>query len=443
MKELSPLANNVCLTGLVTVPADKSIAQRSIIFAGIAKGKTEINNFPLAGDPQSTLQVVESLGVKVNKNTLKSGTLSLEVFGEGINGLKEPENILDCGNSGTGLRLMMGLLAGLPTGLFASFTGDASLRSRPMKRVIEPLKKLGAQIWGRSNGTRAPLCLIGKSLSGGQVENQIASAQLKSALILSCLNAQAPLTIKEPALSRNHTEIMLKQFGAKIANLDELTVKLEPSELQSCNLTIPGDISSAAFLLVAASIIPGSEIQIQNVGLNPTRTGIVEVLKRMGASIEVKPKANSIGEQSGDIVVRSAELQGVEIAGDIIPNVIDELPILSLAAAQAKGTTIIKNAEELRVKESDRLKAMAKFLTDLGVKVEERPDGMIIEGLDGKPFEPSGTTFDAGHDHRIAMTVGIASLRCTQSIKLDGAEWANVSFPGFFNLLQSLSNKQS
>lgn len=439
MKQLKNLNSKQKLHGSVSVPPDKSIAQRAIIFSGIAEGKSIIKNFPMAGDPQSTLGVMQQLGIEVQTVKSHNNILNLEVNGKGMQGLLESPEILDCGNSGTCLRLMMGLLAGNPHGNFAVLTGDASLRKRPMKRVSEPLRKLGADIYGRQNANLAPIALKGKALAGGLIETPVASAQLKSALLLAGLNGLAPLTVKEPEGSRNHTELMLKQFGADIQLIDSLTTEIRPSALKACALSIPGDISSAAFLLVAALIVPDSKVTITNVGLNPTRSGILKVLEMMGAKLEIKTPSNLSGEPIGDITLQYSQMKGVEIGGAIIPNIIDEIPILSLLASQATGQTVIKDAAELRVKESDRLKAMANVLKGLGVKVEELPDGMIIEGRAGEPFEPIVETFEAGHDHRIAMTVGIASLFCTKAIGLQGHEWANVSFPGFFNLLETLT----
>jgi len=426
------------LAGLVTVPPDKSIAQRSIILSGIAHGISTINNFPLAVDPQSTLKVMQSLGVQVQNYTNQTDKLSLQVHGKGMSGLKEAEDILDCGNSGTCFRLMMGLLAGNPNKHFAVLTGDQSLRKRPMKRVSEALNQLGADIWGRNGSNYAPIALKGKRLNGGSIKTPIPSAQLKSSLLLAGLNCNDKLSIEEPEPSRNHSELMLKQFGAKIEQHNEIKTTIWASELKACEINIPGDISSAAFILAATLIVPESKVTIQQVGLNSTRSGILNVLKKMGADISVEINKSSSYEPFGDITVKHSPLRGIEIGGSIIPNIIDELPILSLLASQASGQTIIKDAAELRIKESDRLKTMAQVLKSLGITVEELPDGMVIDGCAGKPFNPIDDTFDSYHDHRIAMTVGIASLFCTKDINLIGHEWADISFPGFFNLLKSL-----
>ncbi len=430
-KKLVPLEKASKFTGTIEVPPDKSIAQRSVILAAAAEGETKIKNFPISGDPQSTLSAVRFLGIKYEE---LNGPRSFKLSGE----IEEPVNVLDLGNSGTGLRLLLGLLAGHPTGKYAVLTGDESLRRRPMGRLVKPLRLLGAHIDGRASAERAPLSVRGQALSGGMVQLPVASAQLKSALLLSCLNAEGSLTLREPAPSRNHTELMLKSFGAKIEMIDNLTVKLEPSILKGCEIEIPGDPSSAAFMVAAALLVQGSKLIIKNVCLNPSRTGYIQVLQLMGAKISTKVNPDSKAfEPIGEIEVEASPLNAIEIGGDLVPNVIDEIPILALIASQAKGKTVIKDAEELRVKESDRLKAMFAVLSSLGVKVQETKDGLIIEGQAGAGFKVQNDSFEAGHDHRIAMTVGIASLISDKPLYLYGAEWADVSFPGFFNLLDS------
>ncbi len=433
-KILQPLSANQSLKGECQVPPDKSIAQRSVILAGIAEGESIITNFPAAGDPQSTLGIMEKLGIEVKReqNTLR-------IKGSGIYGLKEPSQILDCGNSGTGFRLIMGLLAGHPAGFFAVLSGDESLSKRPMKRITEPLKSLGAEIWGRETASKAPICLVGKSLNGGFIQTKVVSAQLKSALLLAGLNAQQPLIIKETAVSRNHTEIILQSFGAKFKQIDELTSQIEPSSLISTEINIPGDFSSAAFLIAAALIIPNSELTIKQIGLNPTRIGLLEVIRKMGANIQIEYNQQSSSQEAiGNITVKSSSLKAICVEGSLIANIIDEIPIICLLAARAEGISEIKNAEELRVKESDRLKAMFEVLSDLGIKVIEKPDGLIIEGQSDKPFSIKQKTFEAYHDHRIAMTIKIASLICNNEIELNGSEWASISFPDFYDLLENL-----
>ncbi|MDJ0624892.1 MAG: 3-phosphoshikimate 1-carboxyvinyltransferase [Candidatus Caenarcaniphilales bacterium] len=439
-KKLEPVKKNGCLSGEVFVPPDKSIAQRAAILSSIAEGESLIKNFPNSGDPQTTLRVIQQLGVKIeDKSWTQEGNLNLVIKGNGTHGLTEPTDVLNCGNSGTCLRFMLGVLASNPNIKYTVMSGDQSLRKRPMKRVVAPLKELGANILGRNDNRLAPLTVVGKELNGGFIENKIASAQLKSALLLAGLNAKNSLTIEEPAISRNHTEIMLASYGANIQRISDLSVQVLPSSLMGCEVVIPGDISCAAFIITAALLVPNSRVKIRNVGLNPTRTGFLEILQRMGGKLIIKQKnADSTKEIIGDIEASFSEMKGIEIAGSIIPNIIDELPILSLAAAQATGTTIIKGASELRVKESDRLKAMFDLLSKLGVRVIEEEDGLIIEGRGGKPFEPNGDIFYANHDHRIAMTSRIGSLISTKGIELDGSEWADVSFPGFYDTIENL-----
>lgn len=431
-KQLIPLRDNQKLTGEVTVPADKSIAQRSVIFSSIAKGECIINNFPLAGDPKSTMQAMEYLGAdfRVQKKNNKYSVISLS---SGYSQIQTPENNIDCGNSGTGFRLITGLLAGLTHNVSATLTGDESLSKRPMKRVNQPLRDLGANI----TNDYAPVIINSRQLTGGEYTMPIASAQVKSALLLSCLQAETGLKLIQKKQSRNHTEIMLEALGANI-NTQGNIINLQPSELTAQEINIPGDISSASFLLVAGAIIPNSHIKLKNIGLNPTRTGIITCLKKMGADITVTEYPDTIGEPIGDIEIKHSSLQGIELSGEIIPNIIDEIPILCIAAALAKGETIIKDAKELRVKESDRITAMATVLESLGVDFEELEDGLIIQGNNSHKFNTKSQEFSAGHDHRIAMTVAIASLFSQQELSLDGAEWADISFPGFYELIDSI-----
>jgi 3-phosphoshikimate 1-carboxyvinyltransferase len=438
MKLLSPPAKNSKINSSIQVPPDKSIAQRSVIFSSIAKGESIIKNFPIAGDPQSTLKVYGSFGVKIEQFQDENGINNLRIAGKGIDGLKEPNDVLNCDNSGTCMRLTMGLLSGLPTGLFSVLTGDASLRKRPMRRIVQPLISLGAHIEGANQSNNAPLSIIGRSLNGGEIKMKVASAQLKSALILASMNASSKLLITEPEPSRNHSEIMLSSMGLKIVRKGQNTIEVHPGEIEAKNIEIPGDPSSAAFMVAACLMLPESKLTITNVGLNPTRTGYLEVLRSMGAKINTVVESSE-GEPIGRIEVEYSDLKGTEIKGEIIPNVIDELPILSLIAARAEGTTVIRDAAELRVKESDRLAKMAEMLKNLGVKIEELEDGLIIEGMHGAKFNPTdGYIFDSAHDHRIAMTLGTASLATSKEFTLNGSEWADVSFPGFFKLLESI-----
>ncbi|MDX1918216.1 MAG: 3-phosphoshikimate 1-carboxyvinyltransferase [Candidatus Caenarcaniphilales bacterium] len=425
------------LKGEIEVAPDKSIAQRAAIIGSLAAGITTIHNFPRAADPLSTLGMMEKLGAKVTPKIPSETAVDLRIESSGYDQLEEPREVLDAGNSGTGMRLVLGLLAGHPAGHYATITGDASLRARPMKRLVQPLRELGAMIWGRQNANAAPLSLLGQKLKGGLVRIPVASAQLKSALLLSCLGGESALTVVEKEPTRNHTELMLLQFGADLMPQNNLSVTLKPSKLSPTEIHIPGDLSGAAFFLVAASLIPGSEVSIKNVGLNPTRTGIVGVLRQMGVRIEQQTNIFQ-GEPVGDLYVRGSALKAIQLGGEIIPNIIDEIPILSLAMSQAEGVSVIQDAAELRVKESDRLKAIATLLKALGVNVEERPDGLEIEGRAGKPFEPLEENFDPHADHRLVMTAAIANLLSAKALKIQNPEWANVSFPGFFEKLHSL-----
>ncbi len=433
-KEILPLKNST-LRGEVCPPADKSIAQRAVIISSIAEGITKINNFPFSGDPLSTLNAVQQLGPKITK---QESTKTLIVESQGVNSIQESSEILNLDNSGTGFRLLMGLLAGLPNNKFFVLNGDSSLKKRPMKRVAEPLIEMGAQIIGRGNCSLAPIALSGRSLKGGFIRTKIPSAQLKSAVILSCLNAENELILEEPQASRNHTEIMLKNFGANIKYKDNI-VELIPSKLKARNINIPGDISGAAFLIAAASLIKDSSIKIKNVGLNSSRTGFLQCLEKMGAKIKINYSGEEDDEELiGNIEIEYSKLKGIEIKGDIIPNVIDEIPILALVAAQAEGKTVIKDAKELRVKESDRLKAIHDLLSALGIDVQELEDGLIIKGNNGQLFKPKTRNFNAKHDHRIVMITAIAGLLSEESIEIEGAEWADVSFPCFFETIEAL-----
>ncbi len=348
------------------------------------------------------------------------------VRGIGLGQLQEPNDILNAGNSGTTLRLMLGLLASHP-GRFFTVTGDSSLRSRPMSRVVNPLQQMGAQIWGRKNNSLAPLAIQGQQLKPIHYHSPIASAQVKSCILL---------TVTEPALSRDHSERMLKPFGAELSidpETNSVTVT-GPAKLKGQTVIVPGDISSAAFWLVAGAIVPGSELLIENVGVNPTRTGVLEVLEMMGADISLENQREVAGEPVADLRVRYSQLKGCQIAGDVIPRLIDEIPILAVAAVFASGTTVIRDAEELRVKESDRIAVMASELNRMGAKVSELPDGLEITG--GTPLV--GTEVDSYTDHRIAMSLAIAALNATGTTTINRAEAAAVSYPDFTRTLQQI-----
>ena len=425
------------LFGKVKVPGDKSISHRALLFGAIAKGKTIIEGLLPAEDPISTAECLRSMGVNISQ--IKKGEI-VEVNGVGLNGFKEPQDILNCGNSGTTMRLIMGLLAGQEDHHFI-LTGDKSLRNRPMKRVGQPLKMMGAKISGRCGGDLAPLSVTGSNLRGAVIGTPVASAQIKSAILLAALNAEGLTTVIEPARSRDHSERMLKAFGANIEVGGEMGrhITLTPGkDLKGQSIIVPGDISSAAFWLIAGSIVPGSELIIENVGLNPTRTGILDVLEAMDANIKVTNKRNVAGEPVGDIkVLHKENLKPFKLDDEIIPRLVDEIPILSVAACFCNGVSQIKGASELRVKETDRLEVMARQLKRMGAKVEEHPDGLTIHG----GYILNGCELDSEDDHRIAMSLAIASIMANSNSTLRRSEAAAISYPEFWNDLNRLHQK--
>ncbi len=401
------------------------------MLGAIASGETTIEGLLLGEDPRSTASCFRALGAEISE----LNTQLVRVRGIGANQLQEPADILNAGNSGTTMRLMLGLLAG-QSGRFFSVTGDSSLRSRPMSRVVQPLRQMGAQIWGRQDGALAPLAIRGQQLQPIRYNSPVASAQVKSCILLAGLTAEGQTTVTEPALSRDHSERMLKAFGAEISTDPEtnsVTVT-GPAQLHGQPVIVPGDISSAAFWLVAAAIVPDSELVIENVGVNPTRTGILEALAMMGADIQLENERVVAGEPVADLRARSCQLTGCTIGGDIIPRLIDEIPILAVAALFAKGTTVIRDAEELRVKESDRLAVMAAQLQRLGARITELPDGLEIVG--GEPI--TGTDVDSHDDHRVAMSLAIAALNAKGTTTIHRAECAAISYPDFTATLQQV-----
>ena len=419
------------LDGEVSPPGDKSISHRAVILNGIAGGDSRVSNFAQSADCLATVACMRALGVEIESS--KGG---LVVKGVGDRGLSEAEDVLCAENSGTTMRLMAGLLAGQP--FLSIITGDRSLRSRPMDRVIQPLRLMGARIWGRSSDSRAPLVINGGNLHGISYTLPVASAQLKSALLLASLYARGDTVIKEPVASRDHTERMLKAMGAKIEVKGD-AITMSPGRLKAVDIIVPGDISSAAFWLVAGVIHRRAEIRLSNVGINLTRSGIIEVLKAMGAGIAVTNERMVSGEPVADLRVQSGQLSGTEIGGELIPRVIDEIPLIALAASVARGKTVIKDAGELRVKETDRISNTAQELLKLGVDVQELPDGMIINGrkkLRGAACESHG-------DHRLAMMLGIAALVAEGETEIDNAEAVNISYPGFWQDLRRLSAAKS
>lgn len=415
------------IKGEIKVPSDKSISHRAIIISSIANGTSEVRGYLPSEDCLNTIKAMRCMGVDIIEN---NGLLKIR--GAGLLGLKEPEDIIDVGNSGTTIRLLIGLLAAQR--FFSVITGDSSIRRRPMKRVVRPLRMMGAEIYGRDGGDLAPIAISGRRLNPINYPMPVASAQVKSALLLASLYANGKGLIIEPVRSRDHTERMLTFFGANI-DVKGLSVSIEGDQnLNAQKVEVPGDISSAAFFIVAATVIDGSEIIIKKVGINPTRSGILDILKEMGADIRIDNKRIVSGEPVADICVRSSRLKGVEIKGDIIPRVIDEIPILCIAASLAEGETVIRDAGELRVKETDRISAMVIELKRIGVSAEEMPDGLRIAG--GKPM--SGCTCLSYGDHRIAMSLAIAGLVAGGETIIEDTECINTSFPGFEKLLIEL-----
>ncbi len=416
------------LYGQVVIPGDKSISHRAVMFGALAEGITEISGFLPGEDCLSTVSCMRALGIEIEE----LGPDRLRVHGKGLYGLQEPGEILDVGNSGTTIRLLLGILAGQP--FFSVLSGDRTIRRRPMARVSIPLTQMGAQISGRQNGNLAPLAIQGAGLKPVDYASPVASAQVKSAILLAGLYADGATTVREPYVSRDHTERMLKAFGAKVeVSGTQVAVHGHPT-LKAQEVQVPGDISSAAFFLAAGSIIKDGEIRLNNVGLNPTRDGILEVLKDMGARIRVENKREASGEPVGDLVVSPSELKGVKIGGSLIPRLIDEIPVLAVAAAYAHGVTEIRDAAELKVKETNRIAAVARELGKMGAVIEELPDGLRITG--GKPL--SGAVIDTFNDHRIAMAMAVAALGANGFTVIQGAEVAGVSFPGFFETLNNL-----
>lgn len=413
------------INGELVIPADKSISHRSIMFGAISKGTTIVNNFLKAEDCLSTIAVFKQLGVRI---TEKNEQIMIE--GKGFEGLTAPSSRLDAGNSGTTMRLVLGILAGCP--FTSEIAGDASLNRRPMERVMKPLREMGADLQGMAEAEFPPLKVTGNTLHGIEYHMPIASAQVKSAILFAALQAEGTTKIIEKEQSRNHTEEMIKQFGGKIQVEGKEIIVTGPQQLIGQEVTVPGDISSAAFYLVAASILANSEVLLKQVGINPTRTGILDVLMQMGANIEERQLDEQ--NQAADLIVRSAQLHACEIQGEIIPRLIDELPIIALAATQATGTTIIRDAQELKVKETNRIDATAEELTKMGANIEPTEDGLIIHG----PTSLHGATVDSHGDHRIGMMLQIAALLTAEPVELLNPEAVNISYPEFFTDLAKL-----
>lgn len=415
------------LKGEITIPADKSVSHRSVMFSSIAKGKSLITNFSSGADCWSTLNLFKNLGVEIS--VIDSKTIEINSTGE----LIKPLIPLDCGNSGTTMRLVSGILAGQK--FDSVLVGDESLSKRPMKRVIDPLKLMGAKIESVDN--HAPLTIKGRILQGITYSSKLSSAQVKSCVLLAGINerTKGKTTYVEPVVSRNHTELMLKYLGADI-EVDGTKTIVAPSELTAKEIEVVGDISSAAFFIVAGLIVAGSDFVIKNVGINETRTGILDIVQRMGGGVSVFNKRESAGELVADIRVQyNDSLKGCEISGSDIPRLIDELPVIAVLASQAEGETIVKDAADLRNKEADRISCLVKELRKIGVDIEELPDGFVVRG---KSILKGDAELEVYHDHRLAMSFYVAGLVCEKEIAIKDFEWTNISFPEFENLVKSL-----
>ncbi|MBC6299688.1 3-phosphoshikimate 1-carboxyvinyltransferase [Listeria booriae] len=420
------VTNKQGLNGTIRVPGDKSISHRSIMFGALANGTTTVSNFLKGEDCLSTIGVFRALGVRIEEFPDK-----IVVHGTGWDGLKRPDETLDVGNSGTTIRLMLGILAGRP--FDATLEGDASIAKRPMGRVMLPLREMGA-IFEAKDANFAPVKVTGTKLQPMTYTLPVASAQVKSAIIFAALQADGETTIIEKEKTRDHTEQMIRQFGGAITT-DGLTIRVNGGqEFQGQNVVVPGDISSAAFFIVAGLIIPNSKIRLENVGLNPTRTGIIDVVKEMGGKITVEQTSKAGDEPAGTVIVETSDLKGIEIGGDIIPRLIDELPVIALLASQATGQTVIKDAEELKVKETNRIDAVVTELSKMGVALVGTDDGMIIEGNQTL----HGATVQSYGDHRMGMMLQVAALLADSDVTLEKAEAINVSYPSFFEDVDSL-----
>lgn len=417
------------LHGELTVPGDKSISHRSIMLGALADGVTEVQGFLQGADCLSSISCFQKMGIAI-ENPPEGDRV--RIHGKGLHGLQAPERILDVGNSGTTIRLMSGILAAQP---FTSIVdGDASIRKRPMKRIITPLSQMGADIVSTAGNDCAPLRIQGRTLTGIHYSSPVASAQVKSSILLAGLYGEGPTSVTEPYRSRNHTELMLTAFGADIRWKDA-TVTIQPAtRLEPQRITVPGDISSAAYFIAAGLITPRSCITVRNVGINPTRDGILEVCRAMGADIVLENTASNTGEPTADLTARTSSLRGTVIEGALIPKLIDELPIIAVLACFAEGTTIIRDAQELKVKESNRIDVVAENLAAMGAAIEATEDGMIIHG--GKPLH--GAVIDSHSDHRIAMSFAIAGINAEGETDIIGGECVNISYPDFYRDLERL-----
>jgi len=411
----------------IRVNGDKSISHRVAIFSAMSRGISEIENFSSARDCYSTIRCLRALGVDIEEGR------KIKINGVGIRGFKEPEDILDAENSGTTIRLLSGLLAGQP--FLSIITGDDSLRRRPMDRVIVPLSLMGAEFWARGNNRFPPMAIKGRyPLKPIEYRLPVASAQVKSALIIAGLLAEGESRIVEPLPSRDHTERLLPAFGARLKKEGNTVIVYGDQELESQKIYVPGDFSSASFFITAGLIVPGSEIVIRDVGLNPGRIGLLDVIKRMGGEVEVYQKGEILNEPVGDVVIKSSRLRGTTVSKEEIPILIDEVPLIAVLGAYAEGETVVRGAEELRVKESDRIRAIVTEFKKLGVDIEELPDGFVVYG----PSIPNEGTVESYNDHRIAMALAIAGLSARGPVSINNEECVAISFPDFWHIMASL-----
>ena len=418
------------LKGTLTVPGDKSISHRAVMFGSLARGTTRISHFLEGADCLSTISCFRKMGIEIDRN--KDEIL---VHGRGLHGLTAPTEILDVGNSGTTTRLISGILAGQT--FTSELDGDDSIRTRPMKRIMTPLTSMGANITSRLDNGCAPLIIHGRPLHSAHYDSPVASAQVKSCVLLAGMYADGITSVTEPFLSRNHTEIMLNYFGAEITS-EETTASIRPEPvLEGRDIQVPGDISSAAYFIAAGLLTPGSEILLKNVGINPTRAGILKVCMDMGADITLLNESTE-GEPTADLLIRTSSLKGTTIEGSIIPTLIDEIPMIAVMAAFAEGTTIIRDAQELKVKESDRIAVMVDNLRRMGADIEGTDDGMIIHG--GRPLH--GAVIDSHLDHRIAMSFAVAGTICDGTVEILNGECVNISYPEFYHDLYSLDSSR-
>lgn len=421
------------LHGTITVPGDKSITHRALILSALAEGNSLVTKYCRGEDCLNTMRALQAMGIPIQEQPDR-----LLVSGKGLWGLSEPSQPIDCGNSGTGIRLLAGLLAGQD--FFTVLTGDESIRRRPMGRVVKPLRAMGATIAGRKGGELAPLAITGSRLRGMAYRSPVASAQVKSSLLLAGLFAEGQTSITEPRRSRDHTERLFRFFGIPIREQGQALVldgRLATGWQGGKELPVAGDFSAAAFFLVGASLVPGSDVTIKGVGVNPTRIGLLTILNEMGADIQVLNQREEAGEPIADLRVRAASLRGVTIEETQIPQTIDEFPVLCVAAAYAKGTTVISGAGELRVKESDRIATMASELRKMGATITETQDGMVIEGAAGRPF--TGASCQSHGDHRVAMSMAVAGLVADAPSRIDDTACIETSFPGFEHKLVELT----